>query len=140
MPGVLLAFHKRSSDGSGKCLLYTEQGERHKAYGVLYEFDAGDKRGLDLLEGKGKGYWEQFVQFPLNGRTYMPYLYAAQSTDIDPTLVPYHWYKNLVLVGARYHNLPANYIASIEAMPSKTDPDAKRTRKNEYLLRQLGQV
>lgn len=55
MPGALLAFHKRSSDGSGKCLLYTEQGERHKTYGVLYEFDARDKGSLDLLEGKVRG-------------------------------------------------------------------------------------
>lgn len=137
IPGFLLAFHKRSSDGSGKCLLYTEQGQHHRAYGVLYEFDTRDKAGLDVLEGNGKGYREQLVQFPLNGETYTPYLYVAQPTHIDPTLVPYHWYKNLVLAGARYHNFPANYIASIEATPSKSDPDAKRTREYEDLLRQM---
>ena len=30
MPGYMLEFHKRSIDGSGKCLIYTEQGEHHK--------------------------------------------------------------------------------------------------------------
>lgn len=140
MPGRLLAFHKRSVDGSGKCLIYTEQGEHHKMYGVLYEFDAREKANLDALEGSGKGYREQFVQFPLNGQTYTPYIYVAESTHIDPTLIPYHWYKNLVLAGARYHNLPAQYVAAIEATPSKADPDAKRNQDNENLLRQIGQV
>ncbi len=140
MPGYLLAFHKRSIDGSGKCLIYTEQGEHHKMYGVLYEFDARDKANLDALEGSGKGYCEQLVQFPLNGETYTPYIYVAQSTHIDQTLIPYHWYKNLVLAGARYHNLSAQYVAAIEATPSKADPDVKRTRDNENLLRQMGHV
>ena len=140
LPGYLLAFHKRSIDCSGKCLIYTEQGEHHKTYGVLYDFDAREKANLDAFEGSGKGYCEQLVQIPLNGETYTPYIYVAQSTHIDPRLVPYHWYKNLVLAGARYHRFPAEYIAAIEATPSKVDTDAKRTQDNEDLLRQMEQV
>lgn len=135
MPGYLLAFHKRSIDGSGKCLIYTEQAQCHKMYGVLYEFDAREKEALDKAEGKGGGYCEQLVQLPLNGETYTPYVYVAQSTHIDPSLVPYHWYKALVLVGARHHGFPADYIASIEETPSKSDPDAKRKQENENILR-----
>lgn len=90
MPGFVLAFHKCSIDGSGKCMLYTEQGADHKAFGVLYEFDANEKAKLDEVEGKGKGYIEQLAQFPLNGETYTPYIYIAQSTHIDATLVPYN--------------------------------------------------
>ncbi len=140
MPGWLLAFHKRSVDGSGKCLCYTEQGKHHKMYGVVYEFDARDKANLDALEGNNKGYSAELVQFPLHGKTYTPYIYKAQSTHIDPTLIPYHWYKSLVLAGARYHKLPPDYVASIEATPSKSDPDARRTQENENLLRHIGQV
>lgn len=140
MPGYLLAFHKRSVDGSGKCLIYTEQGEHQKMYGVLYEFDARDKEKLDVFEGIGKGYTEQLVKFSLNGETYTPYIYIAQSTHIDATLVPYHWYKSLVIAGARYHNLPAEYVADIEATPSKVDPDAKRVQDKEDLLRKIGQI
>ncbi len=140
VPGYLLAFHKRSIDGSGKCLIYVKQGEHHKIYGVLYEFDDREKANLDALEGCGKGYCEQLVQLQLNGETYTPYMYVAQSTHIDSNLVPYHWYKNLVLAGARYHGFPAEYIAAIEATPSKVDTDAKRTQDNENMLRQMGQV
>jgi len=137
MPGYMLEFHKRSIDGSGKCLIYTEQGEHHKMYGVLYEFDAREKASLDALEGNGKGYCEKLVQLSLNGENYTPYFYVAQSSHIDQNLVPYHWYKNLVLAGARYHSFPAHYIASIEAIPSKVDPDTNRTQENENLLRQM---
>lgn len=140
MPGYLLAFHKRSIDSSGKCLIYNEQGQHHKMYGVLYEFDTREKGALDKAEGKGSGYCEQLVQFPLNGKTYTPYIYIAQSAHIDPILVPYDWYKRLVIAGARYHGFPAEYIASIEATPSKPDMNAQRKQENEDLLRQIGQV
>ena len=140
MPGYLLAFHKRSIDGSGKCLMYTEQGQHQKMYGALYEFDAKEKEALDKAEGKGSGYCEQLVQFPLNGETYTPYVYVAQSTHIDPTLAPYDWYKSLVIAGARYHGFPTEYIASVEAISSKPDLNAKRKQENEDLLRQIGQV
>ncbi len=140
MPGYLLAFHKRSIDDSGKCLIYTEQGEHHKMYGVLYEIDVREKASLDAIEGSGKGYCERLVRLALNGETYTPHIHVAQSTHIDPSVVPYHWYKNLVMAGARYHSFPAEYIAAIEATPSKVDADAKRTQDNENLLRQMGQV
>lgn len=140
MPGYLLAFHKRSIDGSGKCLIYTQQGQHQRMYGVLYEFDAKEKEALDKAEGKGSGYCEQLVQFPLNGETYTPYVYVAQSTHIDPTLVPYDWYKSLVIAGARYHGFPNEYIASIEATPSKPDLNTKRKQENEDLLRKIEQV
>lgn len=139
MLGYALAFHKRSIDGSGKCLVYTERKDQ-KMYGVLYEFDAQDKARLATLEGVGKGYHEQLVQFTLNEVQYTPHLYVAQSTHIDPTLAPYHWYKNLVLAGAKYHNFPTEYIAAIQAMPSMADPNPSRTKENEALLSQLGLV
>lgn len=140
MPGYALAFHKRSIDSSGKCLIYTEQGAGRKMYGVLYEFEAHEKAGLDVLEGSGKGYVEKFVQFPLDGVTYTPYVYMAQASHIDPTLIPYDWYKGLVLAGAKYHSLPQEYIAEIEATISKPDPDVKRSKQNEDLIKRLGAV
>ena len=73
-------------------------------------------------------------------KTYTPYVYVAQSTHIDPTLAPYDWYTSLVIVGARYHGFPTEYIASVEAISSKPDPDPKRKQENEDLLRQIGQV
>lgn len=140
LPGLALAFHKRSDDRSGKCLLYTAQAELQKAHGVLYAFDPTHKAGLDAAEGKEKGYFEQQVSVPLNGTDYTAYLYMAASTHIDASLVPYHWYKNLVLAGARFHGLPPEYVATIEAIASTEDPNVQRRQKNEELLRRMGWI
>ena len=135
LPGYRLAFHKRSVDGSGKCLLYPDEGER--VYGVVYEFDSRDKASLDAAEGRGNGYAEQTLELDLNGRSIAPYVYVARSSHIDPTLVPYDWYKQLVLAGARHHGFDAAYIASIEATPAMEDPEAERQRDHDELLKRI---
>jgi len=140
LPGCMLKFHKRSHDDSGKCLLDKAAGSQHMAYGVLYEFDAHEKGALDIAEGRGNGYMDHRVQVRLNGSTHAPFVYEAQSTHIDLKLLPYHWYKHLVVAGARYHGLPADYIASIEAVPSKSDPNLQRAQDNADLLRRMGWV
>jgi len=38
----------------------------------------------------------------------MPITYFA--TDIEKSVIPYHWYKQHVLRGALEHNLPRDYI------------------------------
>lgn len=135
--GYSLAFHKRSVDGSAKCLVYADQGPQHSVHGVIYEFDAREKGDLDRYEGKGNGYYEQRLRLALNGETYNPYLYLARTTHIDPGMVAYDWYKALVAAGARFHDFPAAYVAAIEAAPSRPDPDPQRAQQNEDLLRSL---
>jgi len=134
MPSKCLAFHKRSRDGSGKALFY-EPGTVHDImYGVIYEFDSAEKGKLDALEGLGQGYNEQLVSFPLNGETYQSYIYVAASTHVDASLAPYDWYKEMVVLGARYHDLPPDYVAKIEATVSVPDPDLKQAAENEAIL------
>lgn len=139
LPGYQLTFHKRSIDGSGKCHLRLRSGqqEHYKAYGVLYEFDSEEKQRLDALEGRGKGYSEQHDQFVLRGEPYMAYLYNAQSSHIDSGLAPYHWYKEMVLAGARFHAFPKDYINYIESAPSKDDPDPNRAKDREVLIQRM---
>jgi len=137
MRGYTLAFHKRSIDGSAKCLVYGGQAPNHKTYGVVYELDAGEKADLDRYEGAGNGYYEHNLELQLNGETCAPYLYLAQATHVDAGIVPYDWYKALVVAGARFHRFPAGYIAAIEAMPSQPDPDPGRARVNADLLRRI---
>ena len=139
MPGYQLAFHKRSIDGSAKCLVYSGQDSSRVVYGALYEFESHEKQVLDKFEGVGNGYIEQPLQLTLNKETLNSYAYFAQATHIEPALVPYDWYKALVLAGARHHGLPAEYVASIEATPSIPDPDIERAQANAKLLRQMGQ-
>lgn len=135
--GYTLAFHKRSIDGSAKCLVYADQAPHHKTYGVVYELDASEKTDLDRHEGVGNGYYEHRLELQLHGEMCAPYLYLAQATHVDSAIVPYHWYKALVVAGARFHRFAPDYIAAIEAWPSKPDPDAGRARANADLLRRI---
>ena len=134
MPGKRLAFHKRSQDGSGKCLFFEPGGADDIMYGVVYEFDAAEKGKLDKAEGLGKGYIEQLVAVPLNDNTFQACTYVAASTHIDASRVPYDWYKEMVLLGARYHRFPTEYIAKIEVVASALDPDASRAARKEAIL------
>lgn len=140
MPGKTLAFHKRSTDGSGKCLFYNAQGADQMMYGALYEFDSAEKENLDEAEGLGQGYEEKLMQFSLKGTAHTPYAYTAQRSYIDTTLFPYDWYKRFVLAGARYLNLPINYLQQIEGVAAKPDPDPVRFLRKQRIAERLEQA
>ena len=129
-----LAFHKRSSDGSGKCMFYSEQGNDHKLYCVLYQLDAREKPALDAVEGLGMGYIAEQIKVDFAGKSYKPFIYNVDPTFIVPDLLPYSWYKKLVLAGAKYHGFPASYIASIESVRSIVDQDEMRSSEHLVLL------
>jgi len=125
-----------TKDLSAKCNL-VESNDSAVSYGVLYELLARDKPSLDAIEGLGNGYREALVQLQLDGTSYEPFVYVADMLYIDSSLRPYHWYKEIVLAGARYHRLPDDYIAELAAVQSIPDPDLTRTAENEALLAQM---
>lgn len=130
-----VTFHKRSVDGSGKCNLF--QNESAQSYGVLYEFDASHVENLHRAEGLGQGYRRMQTAFTLEGKSYLPFLYVAESASISESLAPYHWYKDFVLLGAEYHNFPDIYLAELKSVPSLPDPNVGRAKKNTDLLTNL---
>lgn len=135
--GFRLAFHKRSSDLSAKCLIYPDQPVSEKVYAVLYAFDDTEKRYLDQAEGLGHGYFEQQMQVPVNGVDYIAYIYMAKASHIDDELKPYHWYKEMVRLGAAFNGFPDGYVATIAAVQSIDDPDPTRRQKNETILQRM---
>lgn len=139
MPGRQVRFHKKSKkDLSAKCNL-VESSESAIAYGVLYELSAAEKARLDAVEGLGFGYKEALAGLSLNGVSYRPFVYVAETSYIDPSLHPYHWYKDLVLAGARYHGLPYHYVAELASVRSIPDPDPARRAENEALLAKMAE-
>ncbi|MCO8030813.1 gamma-glutamylcyclotransferase [Brevundimonas diminuta] len=131
LSGHELRFHKRSKDNSAKCDAFATGNDDDAVVGVLFRFDPAERRALDAAEGAGKGYDARMVTV-LNsrGRRRKVLTYLASPSAIDNTQKPYTWYKNHVLVGAREHNLPADYVAErIEAVEALEDPDTTRDRK-----------
>jgi len=131
--GFELCWNKRSKDGSGKCSI-TETGHpNHVVWGVAYEMSADDKSNLDRVEGVGRGYGERAVKIQTeSGRLSATSYYA---TSISPGIQPYDWYRDLVIAGALEHQLPTEYVQTIQNVATVRDSDAKRVATNLRLLR-----
>lgn len=135
LEGYRLAFHKRGADGSGKCNLVRIDEPGAKIFGVLYEMHIDEKPLLDAYEGDG--YRTEHIAVTLFGKVYTSFAYIAEQTHIDDSILPFHWYKELVLLGAEYHHLPSDYIDNILEVDSSNDPDNERTEAHHHLLREI---
>ena len=122
LAGYTLRWNKRSTDGSGKCDIVPVAGD--EVLGVVYELDERKIKDLDRIEGVGAGYDRADVRVELGGEAVTACAYIA--TQVDDTLLPYDWYRHLVLAGARQHGLPAAYIARLGDQRFQVDPDAGR--------------
>lgn len=134
--GHQLRFHKRSGDGSAKCDAYRTDSPGDVLHGVVYHISAAQQVLLDGFEGKG--YAKTEVAVNVNGELVAAYMYIADPDYVDPELVPYHWYKRLVMAGAEEFALPAQYLRAIAQVPSVSDPDNARHIRNMAVLGDAG--
>ncbi len=134
LPAHRLLFHKKSQDGSAKCDAQSTGNTDDWVFGVIYEFDEGEKPLLDRIEERGYGYQEKAVTVhTAEGATIEAMAYVA--LQIDSSLKPYHWYKEHVLIGAREHHLPPAYILAIEGVESMDDPLPERQTRELQIYR-----
>jgi hypothetical protein len=132
-----LAFQKKGHDGSGKCNLVHTGGESDGVYGAIYQMDVAHKQALDRFEGNGNGYLDSQLTVELHGKDYSCFTYFAQAAHIADGLKPYHWYKNLVVLGAKHLQLPGVYVRSIEMIESVEDLNDARRRQHEFLIEEI---
>lgn len=110
-----LTCSKKSKDGSGKANL--EDGPREEVWGVLYEIDPSELKLLDKIEG-------DYRRVTMKINTDEEKVVEAEvytSTELTSEVIPYDWYKELLICGARDHQLPENNIEFLERLPSKQD-------------------
>ena len=132
-----LAFHKQSHDGSGKCNLLRTGDDSDLVHGAIYTLEPAHKEALDKYEGNGFGYTDNPINVHHQGQDYSCFTYLAQETHIVDHLQPYHWYKKLVILGARYLQFPHSYVASIESVNSIDDPDEIRRKEHDALIKKI---
>ena len=134
LSGYQLCFHKKGQDGSGKCnVLYTGV-PKHRVIGVVYEMYADERIFLDVAESLGKGYELAHHRVQVQAVTHQVFLYVAPPDYIDDSLLPYSWYRDLVVQGAHAHGLPGDYIEAFLEVPSNLDPDADRHALHQQIL------
>ncbi|HWP65802.1 MAG TPA: gamma-glutamylcyclotransferase [Candidatus Limnocylindria bacterium] len=104
-------------------------------HGALYRIEAADFAGRDAAE---PGYERLPVQVLADGGTVEAVTYRAWPDRVDASLRPYRWYVELVVLGARHHALPAEYVAALQRVPVVDDADPERAAAMEALCRRLG--
>ena len=135
-PGFVMRFHKIGTDGSGKCALIATGDDADVVYGVLFEFASADLPGLDREEGVHLGGYARCSIRPrlADGTAVGAMTYIAGERFIDAACVPFDWYRDLVVAGAREHGLPPQYVEELAQTPAVPDPDAARAARARRLL------
>lgn len=134
----MLRFHKRSRDGSGKCNIVPVSHSDAAVHGVLFDLPPSGLQALDEFEQRGHGYARNEITVDGPSSRVSAFVYVAQSTYVDDTLLPYDWYCALVLAGARQHALPSSYIADLKSVSSRPDPSHNRRQSHQTLLKEAG--
>ena len=62
----------------------------------------------------------------MNNHDFFVFTYVSHQSQLNERLKPYSWYKDLVLEGAKEHNIPIHYIKEIEQHDAISDPNIKR--------------
>jgi AIG2-like family len=132
-----LTFHKKSTDGSSKCNLLETGSPSDSVHGAIYQLALEHKSTLDKFEGKGYGYIDSQIKLQHQGEEYICFTYLAQQSYITDSHKPYHWYKEMVVLGARHLKFPDSYVASIESVESWEDSNEKRRNEKEVLLQRI---
>jgi len=135
VPGRRLAFHKASSDESGKCDIPHCEDPSSVVHGVLYEVPDEQLAALDRAEGVGFGYIRESIEVRRDdGISVSALVYVAEPSAIQPKLAPFTWYHAYVVAGAREHNLPPGYIFRLAAVAAIPDPDTARAARAQRVL------
>ena len=115
LEGFRFALDKPSRDGSAKANLRAQPGGR--VWGAVYSIDAADWARLDACE---PGYRRLRVRLRAGDAERDAEAYLSQLRCEEP--VAYHWYKQLIVDGAREHALPSEWIEFLQALPARPDP------------------
>lgn len=138
LSGWTLRFNKRSRDGSGKCSLAAASNDAPCVYGVVFEVFPNDLSALDRAENRGCGYKRHQVSPQTPNERVNAFAYVAQTGYIDDSLLPYDWYRTLVLAGTYQHELPAAYRRRLKAIRTIPDPNEKRRAEYRTMVRNAG--
>ena len=129
--GHELRWHKRGTDGSGKCSIVKVGGDVI-VHGALFAIPETEEAALDRAEGSG--YKDISVSVESTQGDVTAKTYVAVESAIDDTRKPYSWYKSLVVSGAESLGLPHAYVETLRLVDAVDDPDDEREQKHRAFL------
>lgn len=133
--GFKIEFSKRSKDKSGKATLIRTTNKSDIIWGTISTILKKEKHLLDEAEGLREGYNEEHIPIKTKtGKDICPITYIAEDSYIDKKLIPYSWYKTLVIEGAKENRLPKKYIEKLELQEAKEDKNTERAKRELKIL------
>ena len=127
--GFKVEFFKRSKDGSGKATLIRTKNKSDIIWGTISSILKKEKHLLDEAEGLREGYNEECIPIKTEtGKNICTITYIAEDSYIDKELIPYRWYKRLVIEGAKENRLPEKYIEKLKLQKDKEDKNTERAK------------
>ncbi len=126
LDGWRLTFEKSGTDGSGKATVGPALGG-DRVHGVLYDIPDREARWLD--DAEGPGYGRQTVEVKAAEGQLSAWLYMAKEQALDPLAVPFSWYRDLVVAGARQNRLPVAYVDHLASVRAVEDANEERARR-----------
>ncbi|MBT6136091.1 MAG: gamma-glutamylcyclotransferase [Rhodospirillaceae bacterium] len=115
LPNVRIEFRRYSTDlGGGISTIMPAPGSRVE--GVIYRIPKSEIEALDLLEDVDKGLYvrESYLVLGADGAWHTADLYRVANPE--GPFAPAAQYVEWMLEGAHEHQLPADYIAGLEAL------------------------
>ena len=121
LSGHEFRFHKQGKDGSGKADAFWTGSPDDAVWGVLVELEAEDLAILDRFEPR---YERRMIELETAGQSNRAaHSYFARPTAVDPSVLPFAWYRRLVVEGGAARGLPDAYLAAIAALPARSGPE-----------------
>ena len=111
LEGFALRINKRGRDGTAKANL--ARARVGVVWGVVYRLAATDWEALDGFEG-GYVRFEATVALRRGGELDV---HTYRSDRLIEAVPPHAWYRELILEGAREHELPESWISQLRAIP-----------------------
>lgn len=116
-----ISFGLAGRDGSGKAVIIKSQDRDDCVFGVLFELAESELMDLDRFEIKYKR--NDKFEVVMDGQNHLTTTYYVPKADIEIGLLPMDWYRDICVAGAKQHGLDADYIAELEALIVRQDPD-----------------
>lgn len=126
--GYKLVFNKKSQDESLKANIRYTGHAYDIVWGVIFEIEDNQKPALDRAEGKGFGYNESLIVVSdKQGNQHECSAFIASETQyLEDNLLPYDWYMEHCITGAKEHGLPEEYVSILEGQALQVDTHPTR--------------
>jgi len=134
LKGYQLSFNKQSTDGSGKGNVIQTNNPDDLVWGVVFEISEEEANALDKEE---KGYLNVPLVVTTVDNNEQVTCYIADEIHINNELIPYDWYKEMIVRGAAENDLPIEYQTYLQNITAAVDIDEKRTARKMKILNKI---